>query len=125
MIQKLIWLALAGAVGTLARYGLAGYIDKFNGSTFPWGTVAVNLIGCFVAGLLWALFENKWPASIEIRTIVLIGFLGAFTTFSTLILESGHLIHSTQWMRAVGNIMMQNGIGFVALFTGMSLGRMV
>ncbi|MCP4706758.1 MAG: CrcB family protein [candidate division Zixibacteria bacterium] len=125
MIQKLVWLALAGAVGTLARYGLAGYIDKFNGSTFPWGTVAVNLVGCFVAGLLWALFENKWPASIEIRTIVLIGFLGAFTTFSTLILESGHLIHTTQWMRAVGNIMMQNGVGFIALFAGMYLGRMV
>ncbi len=125
MIEKLIWLGLAGAVGTLARFGLAGYIDKFNGSTFPWGTATVNLVGCFVAGLLWALFENKWPASIEIRTIVLIGFLGAFTTFSTLILESGHLIHTAQWLRAVGNIMMQNGIGFVALFTGMSLGRMV
>jgi len=125
MIEKLAWLGLAGAVGTLARFGLTGYIDKFNGSTFPWGTVTVNLVGCFVAGLLWALFENKWPASIEIRTVVLIGFLGAFTTFSTLILESGQLIHTTQWMRAVGNIMMQNGIGFLALFTGMSLGRMV
>ena len=70
MIQKLAWLALAGAFGTLARYGLAGFVQRINGASFPWGTVAVNLTGCFLVGLLWTLFENRWPVSAETRMLV-------------------------------------------------------
>lgn len=53
MIQKLAWLALAGALGTLSRYGLAGFVHRINGASFPWGTVIVNLAGCFLTGLIW------------------------------------------------------------------------
>ena len=60
MLQKLALLALAGALGTLARYGLAGFVHKISGASFPWGTVVVNLTGCFLAGLLWSLFERGY-----------------------------------------------------------------
>ncbi len=125
MIHKLVWITVAGALGTLARYGLTGFIHRINGTSFPWGTMAVNLIGCFLAGLLWSLFENRWPVSGETRMFVLVGFIGAFTTFSALILETGELIRSAELMRAVTNLTMQNGLGFCALVIGALLGRLV
>jgi len=125
MIQKLAWLALAGALGTIARYGLSGFVHRINGASFPWGTAAVNLTGCFLAGLLLALFENRWLVSGETRVLVLVGFMGAFTTFSALILETGELMRSAEWMYVAANLAMQNGLGLVALFTGATLGRMI
>jgi len=124
VIQKLLWLALAGALGTISRYALAGFVHKIGGASFPWGTFVVNVIGCFVAGLLWALFENRWPVSGEMRVIVLVGFMGAFTTFSAFILETGELVRAAEWVRAIANVVFQNGLGFTALFIGMMLGRL-
>jgi len=125
VLQRLVWLALAGAVGTLARYGLAGLVHRLNGVSFPWGTVVVNISGCFLAGLLWTLFENRWPVAGETRTLVMVGFMGAFTTFSSFILETGELVRAAEWIQAAANLVLQNGVGFVALFLGMALGRMV
>ncbi|MFH1688112.1 MAG: CrcB family protein [bacterium] len=123
MISKLAWLALAGALGTLARYGLARLVHRINGVPFPFENLAVNLTGCFLAGALWVLFESRWPVSGEIRVLVLIGFMGAFTTFSAFILETSELMRSAQWLPAVANIMLQNGLGFAALFAGAALAR--
>jgi len=125
MIQKLVLLGLAGSLGTLSRYGLAGFVHKATGATFPWGTATVNLTGCFLAGLLWALFETRWPVSGETRTLVMVGFMGAFTTFSALILETGELLRSSELMYAAVNITMQTGVGFIALFAGAAIGRMI
>ena len=125
MIQKLALLALAGGMGALARYGLAGFVQKISGVSFPWGTLVVNLTGCFLAGLLWSLFENRWNVSGETRTVVLVGFMGAFTTFSTFIFETGDLLRSAQWMYATANLTIQNGIGLLALFIGMAVGRLI
>lgn len=124
MIQKLAWIALAGALGTLSRYGLAGLVHRLNGAAFPWGTLAVNLAGCFLAGLLWELFENRWPVSAETRVVVLVGFMGAFTTFSAFILETGNLLRASEWISAAANMALQNGFGMLALFAGVALGRM-
>ena len=79
MVQKVLLLALAGAVGTLTRFGLSGIVRRYNTTPFPWGTFAVNMTGCFLVGILWALFESRRPLSPESRTIVLVGFMGAFT----------------------------------------------
>ena len=125
MIQKFAWLAVAGAMGTLSRYGLAGFVNRLNGVSFPWGTVTVNLTGCFLAGLLWSAFAYRWPVSAETRTIILVGFMGAFTTFSTFIFESGELLRSAEWLRLTLNMVMQNGLGIFALFMGTALGRLV
>lgn len=125
MMQKLAWLALAGALGTLARYGLAGFVHRISGASFPWGTVVVNITGCFLAGLLWSVFDNRWPAPGETRAFILIGFMGAFTTFSALILETGELLHSGEYLHAAANLAIQNVLGCVVLFAGAALGRMI
>lgn len=125
MLQKIIWLSLAGAAGTLARYALTGFVQKINATLFPWGTVAVNITGCFFAGFLWILFENRWPVSGDTRTVIMLGFMGAFTTFSSLILETSMLLRSEEWLYAVANLTMQNSFGFFALFAGLMIGRMV
>ncbi|MEJ2109678.1 MAG: CrcB family protein [Acidobacteriota bacterium] len=123
MIHKMALLVVAGAVGTLARYGTAGIVQKIYGASFPWGTMVVNLTGCFCAGFLWVLFENRLAVSGETRTIILVGFMGAFTTFSAFILETGELIRSAEWASAFANLAVQNVIGLVALFVGMALAK--
>ncbi len=125
MTQKLIWLALAGGAGTLARYGLVGFVQKMNNASFPWGTLVVNFLGCFVAGLLWTLFETRLPVSHEVKILVLVGFMGAFTTFSAFILETGQLAKSLDMTYAVANILLQNVLGLLALIAGIGLGRAV
>ncbi len=124
MIRKIFLIAAAGALGTLSRYSLAGFVHRLFGASFPWGTLAVNFMGCFFAGLLWTLFENRWPVSGETRMIVLLGFFGAFTTFSAFILETGQLVRSSEWIHAAVNVSLQMGLGFLALFAGVTLARM-
>ena len=77
-----------------------------------------------MAGLLWTLFQNRWPVSGETRTIVLVGFMGAFTTFSAYILETGEMLRSAEWIYAIGNMVLQNGLGIAALIAGTMLGRL-
>ena len=125
MIQKLLWLASAGAVGTLTRYGLAGLVHRIVGSSLPWGTLVVNVIGCLGAGFLWTLFETRWPLSGESRSIILIGFMGAFTTFSAFILETGQLMRVSEWLYAFGNVALQLLLGLVALYLGILLARLI
>ncbi len=123
MAIKILLIALAGSTGTLARYGLDGLVERTWGASFPWGTLVVNVVGCFAAGFAWAMFESRWSESGDIKTIVLIGFFGAFTTFSAFILATGELTQSSAWLHAFGNVMMQNGIGLVALFAGIIIAR--
>ena len=79
-------IAIGGAVGALARYGLSGFIQQSTSSSYPWGTLTVNVIGSFLMGCLWHYMEfaNTSPT---IRGLILVGGLGAFTTFSTYSLE--------------------------------------
>lgn len=125
MLSKLVLLAAAGALGTLARYGLSGLVHRGTAALFPWGTLAVNILGCFLAGLLWTLFESRWPVTSQTRTLVLVGFMGAFTTFSAYILETGAMLQSAQWLPALGNVALQNSLGFAALFIGAALARLL
>lgn len=125
MSAKLFWIALAGAVGTLARYGLAGLVQNSVKGVFPWGTVVVNLTGCLVFGLLWSVMEGRLTIAAETRTIVLVGFMGAFTTFSSFVFETGQLIRDSEWLLAMGNVTVQNVVGLAALFVGLVLGRLI
>ncbi len=123
MLQKLILIALAGGLGTLARYGLAGLVQRWAGAGFPWGTVAVNAIGCFLFGIIWALGSGRLALSPEVRVIVLVGFMGAFTTFSTYVSETGQMLANSQWLLAGGNIMLQNVVGLALFFAGLAMVR--
>jgi CrcB protein len=125
MIQKLGWLALAGALGTVSRYGLAGLVQRLSGGSFPWGTLVVNLLGCFLAGLLWGMFEKRGVVTALPRTVLLVGFLGAFTTFSTMTLETTEMLRASELVYATANLTLQNGIGLAAIFAGTMLGRMI
>lgn len=125
MLQKLFWLATAGALGTLARYGVAGTAQRVFGGDFPWGTLAANMVGCFLAGLFWSMAENRLSISGQMRVVVLMGFMGAFTTFSAFVLETSELLRDTQWSWALGNIALQNVLGLVLFFFGLTVGRFV
>ncbi|MCF8032765.1 MAG: fluoride efflux transporter CrcB [Desulfarculaceae bacterium] len=122
-MSKLLLIALAGSLGTLARYGLGGLMHRLLPWPFPWGTLTVNLVGSFLFGLVWALAAERSIISGEARIIVLTGFMGAFTTFSTLMFESGELLRNSQWMLAVGNLALQNIAGLAAVFAGWALAR--
>jgi fluoride exporter len=125
LLQKVFWLALAGALGTLARYGLGGFVQRNANLSFPWGTMAVNMSGCFLFGLVWALAERRVAISGETRAILLIGFMGAFTTFSTFMFETGEFLRDGEWTYAVANLLGQNVFGIVFLFIGLALGRVL
>jgi CrcB protein len=124
-MDKWIGLAVAGVLGTLARYGLSGLVQRIAGAGFPWGTAVVNLTGCFLFGLLWTLLDGRIQVRPEIRTTVFIGFFGAFTTFSSFVAETASLMRDSQWVYAGANIIGQNVLGIVVLLAGMALGRMV
>ena len=125
MIQKLLLIALAGGAGALARYGLGGLVQGWTSLSFPWGTFAVNAVGCFAFGLIWVLGGERSGLSIETRTILLVGFMGAFTTFSTFIFETNKLMADSQWLWAAGNILLHMVVGVAMLLAGIALGRAV
>lgn len=124
-MTKLLLMAVAGGAGTLSRYFLGGIVQKLYGGPFPWGTFAVNISGTFLFGLVWAIAETRLAFSSEARAVVFMGFFGAFTTFSTLMFESGELLRDSQWALALGNLALQNVTGIIFLFLGLALGRLL
>ena len=125
MQHKLIWLAVAGALGALARYGLVGFVQRLCAGGFPFGTVVVNVAGCFLFGLLWAVLEDKVQVGGEMRAGLFTGFLGAFTTFSTFIFETRQLLAESQYILAIVNVGVQNVVGLASLILGFAIGRVI
>lgn len=124
-MHKILMLAVAGMCGTLARYWLSGAVYGIMGREFPWGTAAVNLLGCLLFGLAWVMADERQLLRPETRLVILVGFMGAFTTFSSLIFETSELMRGAQWARAALNIVGQNILGFAAFAIGATLGRAV
>ncbi len=123
--MKILLIALAGAAGTLARYWIGGLVQRSSGSAFPWGTFTVNMLGCFLFGLVWSLAEERMVISAEARVVILVGFMGALTTFSSFVFETGTLMRDSQWALAFGNIALENVTGLVILFLGFAAGRLL
>ncbi len=124
-MSKLLWIGLAGALGTLARYGLSGWVQRLGDFSFPWGTLSVNLLGSALFGLVWAWGENRLIFTSELRAIILVGFMGGFTTFSSFAFETSMLIRDGQWLSALANVAAQNIIGVAALALGILAGRAI
>ena len=121
-MQNLLLIGAGGAIGALLRYGLSGLAYRWLGETFPWGTLLVNVIGCFLIGVLWALSERA-PMAPAVRIFLMTGTLGAFTTFSTYGLESINLLRDGEIALALANILGSNIVGLGAVVLGFFLVR--
>ena len=124
-MRTILFLALGGAAGSLCRYGLSGLAHRLLGTSFPFGTLTVNLAGCLFFGAVWGLFESRVHIGPEVRLFVLTGFLGAFTTFSTYMFESAELVRGGQLALALVNMAGQTLAGLALVLTGLILGRLL
>ncbi len=124
MLFKLLWLFLAGGFGTLARYGLSGMMQCFSANDLPYDTFVVNVIGCLLFGFVWSLAEERMLISGETRLIILTGFMGAFTTFSTYAFETSGMLRDSQWWTAAGNVLAHNVLGIGAVSLGIAIAKL-
>lgn len=126
VLQQVLWIGLAGFAGTLCRYGLSRGLAHIMPANFPWPTLAVNITGCLLAGFLWGLLSRLMPASPNLRLVLLVGFLGAFTTFSTMMLDSYLLLISPKGLAyLLLNLLLNSSLGLSALVLGVWISQVV
>ncbi len=121
--MPLLLIGVGGFAGAIARYVIDGLVSDRTGGGFPWGTLVINVTGSFVLGLLFAITTERAILPADIRGPVMIGFLGAYTTFSTFMLESWRLVEAGSWAAAVANLGGSMLLGLVAVLAGMTIGR--
>lgn len=119
--MQILLVALAGACGALARWGVSALMPRWFSPTFPYGTLTVNLAGCFILGALTELAEQTHLISGEMRTVIGVGFIGALTTFSTFEFETFRLARRGDTLLAGTNFLANVVFGFVMIWAGMSL----
>lgn len=124
-MRELIVVGTGGFLGALARYWLSGWVHRWAGSDFPWGTLAVNSIGCLAIGALMGLLETRVFVSAEARLFLGIGVLGSLTTFSTFGYETLELIKRSAWVLALANAAGSLVVGLLAVVAGRMLVRWV
>lgn len=122
-MNSLIAIALGGSAGALTRFWIANGIYAYLGRSFPHGTLFVNVSGSFLMGLLTELMLQRFPMAAEYRAGVLVGFLGAYTTFSTFAVESFFLIEEGSYWKAGINMFLSVTLCVVAVWVGLVLGR--
>ena len=123
--MPLLLIGLGGFAGAISRYLVDGFVTDRTAGAFPWGTLAVNLSGSFVFGLLFAMTAERAILPADIRGPVMIGFIGAYTTFSTFMLESWVLIENGSYASAVANLGGSVLLGLVAVVAGLTVGRAI
>jgi fluoride exporter len=101
---QLLLVAIFGAVGTLARYGLQGLVHLRAGSAFPYGTLLVNLTGCFFLGLIGQFTMNRMVLPAEWRVAITVGFFGGYTTFSSFGWEAAKMLEDGEWLFATAYV---------------------
>ena len=124
-MRKIAALTFGTLMGGFGRYYLSGIVYRLFGSGFPFGTLAVNLIGCFLIGFFFMWGEERSYFSPELRTLLMIGFCGAFTTFSTCMLETGELLRDGQVWQGIANIGVSVIGGFIVFRLGVLLGQVL
>ena len=121
--MKILFVMLGGSLGALSRYGVSLLAASFLGSRFPWGTLIVNLSGCFLIGLSFSLAERSSFMNPSMRLFFVTGYLGALTTFSTFALETVNTIRMGSILAAFPNFLLNNVLGVGLVFLGMWMGR--
>lgn len=117
---------VAGAVaGAPLRYFVQGRVQDVTTSLFPWGTLVVNVTGCLLIGLLLTLAEERELLSREARLLLVVGFLGSYTTFSTFGWETYALVRDNQLFQASGNVLLSTVAGLLGVWVGTAIGRAI
>jgi CrcB protein len=124
-MREIALIASFGALGALARYGTSVLAARLLGSGFAYGTLAVNLIGCFLLGLVVEVFHQQMPTHNAWRAALGVGFLGALTTFSTFGVETFAFIEKQRYAAAALNVGTNLIIGLLCVWAGVALGRMI
>jgi CrcB protein len=117
MINYLI-IGAGGFIGAIARYAIGVWIGQKWGRSFPLGTFVINVSGSFFIGLIMSLFTERFMVNPQWRLLLVVGFLGAYTTFSTFEYETGRLVKDGEWLVASMNVILSVFVGFVALKIG-------
>ena len=116
--MNLVIIGIGGFIGAIARYVIASWIGQKWGRSFPLGTFFVNVSGSFFIGLFMTLLTERFMANPQWRLLLVVGFLGAYTTFSTFEYETGSLIKDGEWIIAAMNVTLSVFLGFAALKIG-------
>ncbi|RMG56933.1 MAG: fluoride efflux transporter CrcB [Gammaproteobacteria bacterium] len=122
-MSQLAFIALGGALGAVSRFLVSNGVYALLGRGFPWGTLAVNMLGSLAMGVLAILLLERITVSSELRGLLLVGFLGAFTTFSTFSIETLNLIEEGALMRAGLNAVLSVVLCLAAAWLGVFIGR--
>lgn len=121
--MRAMWVGVAGFFGAVSRYWLDGWVTRLSGGGFPWGTFVVNISGCFAIGLLTTVLTERLLPHPTVRVAVTVGFVGAYTTFSTFAYESLRQIQDGAFGLAVANVVGSLVIGVTAAWLGVVAGR--
>lgn len=124
-MSNVFLVGIGGFIGSVMRYLLGGYVQQSSKSIFPYGTLTVNVIGCFVIGFLAQLVETRGLFTSEARALVFIGILGGFTTFSSFGNETLNLARDGQMMSAVANVGLNVFVGLLAVWLGRTVSYLV
>jgi len=124
-LTQIISIAIGGAAGALLRFWVSNGVYTLLGRGFPYGTLAVNVIGSLAMGLLYVFFLERMTVSAELRGAVLIGLLGSFTTFSTFSIETLNLIEQAEFMKAGLNALISVFACLLAAWFGLVIGRQI
>ena len=122
---KILLVGLAGLAGTLCRHWLSGAVTRRYGEAFPAGTLAVNLLGCFAAGLLFQLMQERHAFSETARAVVFVGLLGGFTTFSAYGLQTFALLRDGRIGFAALNVVASNLLGLLSVWAGYAAAKLL
>jgi CrcB protein len=120
MITAYLWVAIGGALGSMARFWMAAFVAEILGPQFPWGTILINILGSFVIGF-FATFTGpggRFVVSFDARAFVMVGICGGFTTFSAFSLQTLDLARSGHWLWAAGNVVLSVVLCLLAVWLG-------
>ena len=117
-MMNMLIIGIGGALGAVSRYGIALWIGQRWGRSFPLGTFVINVSGSFLIGLLMTLLAERFSVNPQWRLLLVVGFLGAYTTFSTFEYETGALLKDGEWAFAMLNVVLSVVVGFIALKLG-------